>query len=175
MAGCPRLATLLVALWLPLAAGAAGASATLAPAPDAPPAPPLVLTDLTGQSHDLAAMRGQVVLVNFWATWCPPCRAEMPAIGRLRDALHERGFEVLAVDAGEDPDTVREFLGGFSPPLAFPVLLDLEGVAFAAWPVRGLPTTFVVGRGGRIRLIAEGARDFDAPAARVEIERLLGE
>jgi thiol-disulfide isomerase/thioredoxin len=127
-------------------------------------APALDLADLDGKRHDLAALRGKPVVVNFWATWCPPCRREMPSLERLRQQLAGRGLEVLAVDVGEDIDTVFAFTGQLEPAPAFPILLDRDSAAMQAWKVRGLPTTFVVDAQGRIVYRAVGGREFDHPA-----------
>ena len=123
-----------------------------------PPAPPLVLNDLHGREHRISELRDRVVVINFWATWCPPCIAEMPAIQRMYDALHDEGLEVLAVNAGESAEQIRLFVENFEPPLTFPVLMDLEGETFAQWRIRGLPQTFVVDGAGNLAYSAEGAR-----------------
>ena len=127
------------------------------------PAPALQLKDLDGRTHDLAALRGKVVLVNFWATWCPPCRREMPSMQRLKDALAGEPFEVLAVDVGEDPDTIHAFASQLDASLAFPILLDTRSCAMQAWKVAGLPTTYLVDKQGRIIANAVGGREFDHP------------
>ena len=128
----------------------------------APPAPSLALEDPNGREHRLSALRGQVVVINFWATWCPPCVAEMPAIQRMYDLLHDEGVAVLAVNTGESAEQIRRFASDFEPPLSFPLLRDPEGEAFLAWRVRGLPQTFVVDRSGRLAYSAEGARQMDS-------------
>jgi thiol-disulfide isomerase/thioredoxin len=122
--------------------------------------PPLVLRTPAGETVDLATLKGRVVLVNFWATWCAPCVEEMPALERLRERLGPRGLEVLAVNQGESPARVRAFTERTG--LALPVLLDREKEAGKAWRVRALPTTFVVDARGRIRLHAEGELDTGA-------------
>lgn len=127
-----------------------------------PPAPPLLLNDLHGREHRLSELRGRVVVLNFWATWCPPCIAEMPAIQRMYDALRQEGLDVLAVNAGESAEEIRRFLEDFDPPLTFPVLLDRDGETFAQWRVRGLPQTFVVDASGNLAYSAEGARQLDS-------------
>ncbi len=164
----------LVALALLLAAGPLAAQG-LALVPERPVAPALRLAGLDGERHDLAALRGQVVLVSFWATWCPPCREEMPSMARLARQLGAGGLRVLAVDAGETAGAVREFLAELGVELGFPVLLDPRMEAFASWAVRGLPTSFVVGREGRIRYRAEGAQPFDSAVIRARLTALLEE
>ncbi len=133
------------------------------------PAPTLRLPDMDGKPVDLAAYRGKVVLVNFWATWCPPCRKEFPSLGRVRKLLKPTEFEVLAVNVGEDPDTVFSFAG--TP--EFPVLFDRDSKAMAAWPVKGLPTTFLVDRQGGLAFRAVGGREFDDPEIVAAIRQLL--
>jgi peroxiredoxin len=125
------------------------------------PTPPLALKTPSGRMLDLATLRGKVVLVNFWATWCAPCVEEMPALARLRDRFAPRGFEVIAVNQGEMPERVQEFMGRAG--LDLPVLMDRNKEASRAWKVRALPTTFVVDPQGRIRLFAEGEVDTGGP------------
>jgi len=133
------------------------------------PAPTLVLPDMDGKTVDLAAYRGKVVLVNFWATWCPPCRKEFPSLGRVRKLFKPLEFEVIAVNVGEDLETVFSFAG--SPD--FPVLFDRDSQAMARWPVKGLPTTMVIDRQGRLALRAVGGREFDDPAIVAQLRELL--
>ncbi len=121
--------------------------------------PPLALPDLNGRVHRLEDYRGQVVLVNFWATWCPPCRAEMPSMQRLQDKLAGRPFTILAVDMGETEAEVRDFLK--EVPVRFPILMDKDGAALRAWKVRAFPTSFVVDAEGRIRYSLFGAKEWD--------------
>ncbi|KAF0166989.1 MAG: thioredoxin family protein [Rhodocyclaceae bacterium] len=160
----------LLALAPPIRAQHAGTSpAGMSPLPTVPPAPTLRLPDMDGKLVDLAAYRGKVVLVNFWATWCPPCRKEFPSLARVRKLFKPADFEVLAVNVGEDPDTVFSFAG--SPD--FPVLFDRDSQAMERWPVRGLPTTLVVDRQGRLALRAVGGREFDNPAITAQLKTLL--
>ncbi len=136
-------------------------------------APALKLPDLDGKVHDLADLNGKLVVVNFWATWCPPCRREMPSLERLRQRLADRGLAVVAVDVGEDADTVFSFTGQLEPAPAFPLLLDRDSRAMQAWKVKGLPTTFVVDARGRVIYRAVGGREFDHEAIVKQLESHL--
>jgi thiol-disulfide isomerase/thioredoxin len=135
------------------------------------PAPALKLKGIEGKSHDLAQLRGKVVLINFWATWCPPCRREMPSMERLSQRFKGQPFVVLAVDVGEDADTIEVFTSQLDTTLTFPILLDTRSHAMRAWRVAGLPTTFLVDKQGRIVASAIGGREFDHP----EIVKAVGE
>ena len=139
------------------------------PAPLAPP--PLSLIGLDGRSFTLADLRGKVVFLNFWATWCVPCRAEMPALDNLYRAYREHGFLVLAVNFKQTPDEVRRFVE--ETRVTFPTALDPEGAVSRALKVRGLPVSFLVGRDGTLQWKAIGARDWDGPDGRAYLDRLL--
>ena len=140
------------------------------PVPGVPPAPTLALPDLDDKPVDLARYRGKVVLVNFWATWCPPCRKEFPSLGRVRKLFKAAEFEVLAVNVGEDPETAFSFAGAVD----FPIIFDRDSQAMARWQVKGLPSTYVVDRRGRLALRAVGGREFDDPAIVAQLRELLG-
>ena len=137
------------------------------------PAPALKLPDLDGSPHDLAKLKGKVVLINFWATWCPPCRREMPSMERLSQALAGEAFTVLAVDVGEDAETIEAFTSQFDATPTFPILLDTRSHAMQAWQVAGLPTTFLVDKQGRIVASAIGGREFEHPEIVRAIRELL--
>ena len=141
--------------------------------PDRPSAPALKLPDLDEEPVSLATLRGKVVVVNFWATWCPPCRREMGSMERLHQALADKGVEILAVNVGEDADTVFSFLGTVEPSPEFPLLLDSAAATLAPWGVRGLPTTYIVDPQGRLVYRAVGGREFDHPSIVEAISRLL--
>ncbi len=143
--------------------------------PQAPkPAPALALPDLDGKMHDLAELKGKVVLINFWATWCPPCRREMPSMERLQQALADAPFVVLAVDVGEDADTIEAFTSQLDTQPTFPILLDTRSRTMQAWKVAGLPTTYLVDKQGRIVASAIGGREFDHPAMVEAIRGVIG-
>ena len=158
-----------VALLMLLFAGAAAAVApvptdlvqTLTPLAERSPAPPLDLPDLDGRRYRLSELRGQVVVVNFWATWCPPCREEMPSMQRVWEQVQGQGILILAVNVGEDQDTIFQFTANY--PVEFPLLLDRDAGVTEAWPVIGLPTSFVVDAEGRLAYRAIGGRLWDAP------------
>jgi len=133
--------------------------------------PPLVLQDLHGRTHRLADYRGKVVLVNFWATWCEPCRDEMPSIERLRQSLAGQPFEVLAVNIGEPLGRIERFLERM--PLGFPMLLDRDTGVAKAWKARVVPATFLVGPAGRIRYVRYGELDWSSEPVRKRVAELL--
>jgi len=129
--------------------------------PETPQAPDFALRDIEGNILRLSDLRGKVVIVNFWATWCPPCRAEMPSMQRAWETLEEEGIVLLGVNVGEDEDTIFLFTANY--PVEFPLLLDQDSAVIGAWPVRGLPTTFVVDPQGRLVYRAIGGREWDDP------------
>ena len=135
------------------------------------PTPALALQDLEGRTHRLEDYRGRVVLVNFWATWCEPCRDEMPSMNRLRAALAGQPFAVLAVNLAESEARIRRFME--QVPLEFPVLLDRDSGAAKAWGARLLPVSFLVGPDGRIRHWALGGIDWEQDRVRKAILGLM--
>lgn len=124
-------------------------------------APHLALKDVGGHLHRLSAYRGRVVVINFWATWCPPCRQEMPYMQAAWQRLKYDGVVLLAVDLGEDKAAVAEFAKEY--PVTFPLLLDPDSRSARHWPIRGLPTTFILDPQGRVVYQALGARKWDDP------------
>jgi thiol-disulfide isomerase/thioredoxin len=135
------------------------------------PTPVLNLKDVGGRLHDLTDYRGKVLVVNFWATWCAPCREELPSLERLRDALRDKPVQVLAVNVNEGESRVRRFLTEVL--LHLPVLLDRNGEAQRAWRVRGLPATFLLDQDGAIRYWFLGELDWSQPAIIRTVESLL--
>src|SRR5690606_1048350 len=102
-----------------------------------------------GRSHQLSDYRGKVVVLNFWATWCPPCREEMPAMERLHQLVGDEAIAVVAINVGEDEDTIFRFTGDY--PVTFPLLMDQGGKIVEEYPVIGLPTTYIIDPAGIIR------------------------
>ena len=118
------------------------------------PAPDFALTSIAGSEVQLSQLAGQVVLINVWATWCPPCRAEMPAIQAAYEQYRDQGFTVLAVNQQEDARTVAAYLRDEG--LTFTALLDEDGSVSTAYQARVLPSSFFVDRRGVIRAVYRG-------------------
>lgn len=139
------------------------------------PAADFALLDADRKEWRLSALRGRVVVVNFWASWCPPCRRELPSLESMYRTTASKGVVVLGVNAGETWDTVAAFTAGLEPALSFPILMDEQGSAMRAWQVKALPATYVVDRGGRVVLRALGGRDFSRPDAIEDVTKLAGQ
>jgi cytochrome c biogenesis protein CcmG, thiol:disulfide interchange protein DsbE len=155
--------------WTVLSRPAAG-SDLLAPVPQAGfAAPAFGLSDLDGQSVQLADLRGKVVILNFWASWCPPCRAEMPAFQTVYVSYRDQGLIVLGINAAnqDTPQAMQAFLESLQP--TFPILLDTSGDVNRLYAVEALPTTFFIGRDGTIRdRVAGGPLTVAGLSSRVE-------
>jgi cytochrome c biogenesis protein CcmG/thiol:disulfide interchange protein DsbE len=118
------------------------------------PAPELALTDLQGNPASLDDLRGQVVLVNNWATWCPPCKAEMPTLETYYQKHHAQGFTIIAIEAGDSVANVSSFVKSYA--LTFPVWLDPDNQALTAFRNPGLPNSYLINRAGIVRLAWTG-------------------
>lgn len=139
----------------PVAGLPVASAADTEPAPQQDhPAPDFTLATPDGSPMKLSSLRGKVVLINVWATWCPPCRAEMPAIQSTYAQYREQGFVVLAVNLQEDPRTVTAFMQQYG--LTFPALLDLDGGVSATYLARVLPSSYFVDKRGVIRAVYRG-------------------
>jgi peroxiredoxin len=134
-------------------------------------APDVELDDLTGQPARLRDLRGRVVLLNFWATWCAPCREEMPALETLARDFGPRGLTVVGVNFKEPKAQIEDFVRDNR--LTFPTWLDSEGLVARRYQVFALPVTFVVDRRGMLVGSVLGIRDWLGPAARAYLGRLL--
>jgi peroxiredoxin len=134
-------------------------------------APSFTLKDLNGEEVKLEDHRGKIVFLNFWATWCPPCRDEMPSMEKLYTEFKDRDFTMLAVDLREGTKKVRAFKERFK--LNFPILLDYDGRVGLRYGVRSIPTTYLIDREGYVIGGALGARDWASKEAFELINQLL--
>ena len=139
------------------------------------PAPDFKATEIggTGQVKGIADYKGDVVLVNLWATWCVPCVTEMPSIQRLYDRYRDQGFRVVGIAVDDPPyaDRVATFVKEHG--LTFEILHEGSGKVEQDYRARGIPATYVIGRDGRFRVIRQGASDWDSEASRAVIAQLL--
>lgn len=137
-------------------------------------APEFSLETFNGEHISLSSLRGQPVLINIWASWCTPCRAEMPAMQRIFDAYQDRGFTILAVNATnqDSPENALDFASEHN--LTFPILMDSSGAVSRAYQVRSLPTSFFVDREGIIQEIVIGGPMSEA-LLQTRVENLLQE
>jgi peroxiredoxin len=131
------------------------------------PAEDFSVPTVRGRTFRLSEQRGKIVLINFWATWCPPCREEMPAMERLYERTKHTGVEMLAISVDADPASITPFLG--EQQFTFTVGLDPKMSVANAYGVRGLPASFIVDRQGRVAAVALGPRAWDSPASQTLI------
>jgi thiol-disulfide isomerase/thioredoxin len=129
------------------------------------------LKDLNGQDVSLSSFEGKVVFLNFWATWCVPCRTEMPSIERLYQEFKNDGLVILAINYREDTDKIKPFLDEVK--ISFPILLDSEGKTVTEYKIRALPTSYVIDRKGLLVGSALGDRDWANEDAKKLIKKLL--
>ena len=129
------------------------------------------LEDLKGQGHSLEDYRGRILLINFWASWCPPCIREMPALERLEERMADRPFAIVAINTSEKKYKVRKFTKLID--LRLQVLLDPTGETFAAWGGEVLPTSFLLDTSGRISHIGLGPLEWDSEEVVSVIEAML--
>jgi len=145
----------------------AGAAAVKGPAPN------FTLKSLGGKNLKLSEMSGNVVLINFWASWCGPCREEMPLLNALHNKYAPLGFTVLGVNVEEDVDGAMSFLKNV--PVDFPILLDNTNKVSKQYKVIAMPTTVVVDRDGNMRYLHEGYKPGDEKKYRQMIKKLVRE
>ena len=153
-----------------LALSRADAPGPLIPLADQAPAPDFALTDVDGRTWRLDDYRGRVLIINFWATWCPPCRAEMPSMQRVQARLARDGIALVAISVGDDARAIRAFLA--EVPVTFPLPMDPDSRIAQRYPMIGLPTTFVVDRAGRLVYSLTGQQEWDDPAFLEQIRAL---
>ena len=153
-------------------AGRALAAHTVKPWPAARPVPELDVSDLDGKPWKLEAHAGKVVVLNFWATWCEPCRLEMPSLDAMALKLKPQGLVLCAINYKESAETIRQFLERM--PFKATILLDPEGDAASDWTPRVFPSTVLIGRNGKPSTIVVGDLDWMGSVAKGLLEPLLG-
>ena len=131
-------------------------------------APEFTLTSLDGKQYRLGDLRGKVVFVNLWATWCPPCRKEMPSMVQLYDRFRDQGMEILAISEDHDMAALKEFVTKYG--VTFPVLLDPGKKVYNLYRATGVPETHLINRRGMIEASVIGPFDWTAP----EVLRTVG-
>lgn len=124
-------------------------------------APPLVLKDIDQETYDIKQSRGKWVFVHFWASWCVPCRKEMPTIQAIIPEFSDSNLDIIVINTAEDEDTVFNFLGIAAPDIV--PFLDTDGVVTEHWQPRGLPATYLVDPEGKVRYVVLGGRPWDEP------------
>ncbi|MET0028950.1 MAG: TlpA disulfide reductase family protein [Candidatus Thiodiazotropha sp.] len=135
------------------------------------PISPFTLQTIEGSPYDSASLSGKVVLLNFWATWCPPCVEELPSLNRLQQRYSGSDLRVVSIDFRETPEEMKAFLQ--RTPVEFPVLMDQDGKVSLAWRVFSFPSSFIIDRTGHIRYSANRAIDWNSPEVWDAIDPLL--
>jgi peroxiredoxin len=130
------------------------------------------LKDLAGNEVTLAKLRGNVVVLDFWATWCPPCRESMPGLQKLHEELSDKHVKIFAVNLREEPDVVRKYLE--SSKLTLPVILDADGAVASKYSVSGIPQTVVIGKGGRVQNVFVGFGPQSEQKLREAVQKAAG-
>jgi peroxiredoxin len=171
-----QVTTIAAALGLLLVGKAADAREHLLEAMGMAKVPPKAAPDFTlptadGQQVSLQQYRGKVVFLNFWATWCIPCREEMPALERLHQTYQTQDLAIISIDLKESADQVKVFFQKHS--LSFPALLDQNGSVFRDYLVAGMPTTYLIGRDGTMLARGVGGRDWTRAEALQLIQELI--
>ena len=138
-------------------------------------APPTLLNNLSGKPVDLSEFKGKVLVINFWASWCEPCRAEFEELIQLQENYGGKGLKVFAINLAEMKPRITQFLKGSGlPENGIEILLDRNSTTYKAWKARGIPTTFLVGKNGKIEGVWIGAiENVDSEEVKGKIEALL--
>jgi thiol-disulfide isomerase/thioredoxin len=131
-----------------------------------------ILKDMKGVTHQLSQYENNVILINFWATWCPPCIEELPSLQRLQQLFKGKAFKILTIDIGEPAELIQPFLEEVEA-TDLTVLLDRQGKSHQEWNIYVFPTNFLLDRAGNIRYAAVGALNWDEPAIIDMIDLLL--
>lgn len=139
------------------------------------PAPEVTLPSLSGSGDiSLSSLRGKVVYLDFWASWCPPCRVSFPIFEELRNELGPAGFEIYAISVDESEEEANQFLQATTP-VNFLLVRDATGAAPTAYGVPGMPTGYLIDRKGVVRIIHHGFKKSDGAKLRAAVVQLLGE
>lgn len=163
--------TLLLAALAPLASARAADGALRRPWPKTTPTPPLALPGFDGPAFNLKEAKGKIVLLNFWASWCEPCRTEMPSLELLAQRHERDGLLILAVNQRETDAAIRRFMQVM--PITLPILRDADGATSRAWGARVFPTSVLIDRQGGAAFSVIGELDWAGPEARQWIQPLL--
>ena len=134
-------------------------------------APNFELTDVAGKTINLKEKRGKVVLLNFWASWCPPCVKEIPSMNRLAESFDADKFEIVSVNFKESPETIKAFLK--SVQVDFPVLIDLDGKVSDSYEIFAFPSSFIIDAQGRLRYSVNAAIEWDEPEVKNIIHSII--
>jgi thiol-disulfide isomerase/thioredoxin len=139
--------------------------------------PPIQVTDLEGKKVELGNFKGKVVLLNFWASWCEPCRAEFDELIHLQEKYKSRGLVVLAVNLAEMKPRINQYLKSFGiSENAIQILRDQNSLTYKTWKARGLPNTFLINRAGKVEAVWVGAiEDADSSDVKLRIEKLINQ
>mgnify|MGYP001138511207 CR=1 FL=1 len=152
---------------------AIAANATLKAWPEENAIAEFNLPDVKNQFHSTADYKGKVILLNFWASWCPPCIQEMPELERLKQQMSDQPFEIIALNVGEKRYKVRKFLKLINFDL--PVLLDTKKELFNSWEIKTLPTSFLIDANGHIRYKVRGNPGWENEDTLAIIQQLISE
>ena len=158
-----------------VALAAVFASAALASSSASGPAPAFSLAGRGGKTIDLSQFKGQVVMINFWASWCKPCRDEMPLLEDIYKKYKPMGFTMLAVNVEPDSKAAEAFLGKLAKPVTFPVAFDVDSKVSKLYKVPGMPTTVFVDRKGNVRVLHKGYKAGDENFYLTQIRSMLKE
>ncbi len=135
-------------------------------------APDFTLKDATGKNISLSSLKGRVIMINFWATWCPPCRQEMPSMEMLFQEYNKKGFEILAISSDSQGEKiVKPFMEFYE--LSFTALMDTDGKVHSAYGITSIPTTYIVDKKGAIAQKFMGPKDWKDKSSKEMIEKLL--
>jgi len=136
-------------------------------------APDFTLKSDSGENVRLEEQRGKVVMINFWASWCAPCRKEMPLLEELHDRYEQAGFTLFGVNVEQNPEAAQKFLDDVG--VTFPILFDPDSTASRAYQVSAMPTTVMVDRDGNVRYVNRGYKEGDEAKYRDQIRELIRE